>query len=119
MIAHVDVLLCRWGRWSVKQASRDVGYPSTSPMFKDATPGRGFGSEIPHGVGMGAMDMHAVDRAVQQLPIIPRCVVVRHYQHEGCSYRATAAACGVSHKSVTQYLNQAHLMISDLLENSA
>lgn len=57
--------------------------------------------------------MDTVDRAINALPIVLRCVVVYHYQRQS-SLRATAAACGISHKSATQYLNQAH----GIIENS-
>lgn len=114
MISHIDVLLCRWGRWAIAQARREVGYPSVSPMFRDAKPGRGFGSEIPVGVCTGRADMDAIDRAVQSLPLVLRCVVMHHYQHQS-SLRDTATACGISHKSATQYLNQAHGMLAGQL----
>lgn len=114
LIASIDVLLCHWGRWAFAQARREVGFSSVSPMFRDAAPGRGYGSEPPSGVTGNAADMEAVDRAVVSLPVVLRCVVIQHYQRQS-GLRATAAACGISHRSVRQYLNQAHRMIAETI----
>lgn len=113
MIARIDVLLCRWGRWAVSQARREVGYPSISPMFRDSRLGRGYGSEVPAGVSDG--DMDAIDRAINALPAVLRVVVVCHYQRQG-AMRATAVSCGISHRSVSQYINQAHGLIAQHLD---
>lgn len=114
MIAHIDMLLCRWGRWALANARREVGYASVSPMFKDAGSGA-YGSGIPPGVSVISDDMQAVDLAVQALPAVQRCVVIHHYQLQS-SLRNTATVCGISYKSVSQYLGQAHELLSERLE---
>lgn len=112
MIGAIDAMLCQWGRWAVAQARRDVGYPSVSPMFKDSARGGGYGSGVPVGVEFG--DIPACDRAINRLPLVLRCVVIQHYQIQS-SLRDTAKACGISHKSASQYLGQAHRSIAELL----
>lgn len=113
MIGSIDAMLCQWGRWAISQARREVGYSPISPMFKDSARGGGYGTGVPVGVEFG--DIPACERAVNRLPIVLRCVVVQHYQM-GSSLRDTAKACGISHKSASQYLGMAHREIAESLD---
>lgn len=115
MMPSIDMLLCRWGVWAIAQARREAGFASVSPMFRDTPSGRGFGSEIPNGVGCWDHSMGDIDRAVVCLPSVLRCVVVQHYQMQS-SVRDTAMACGISNKSVSQYLDRAHGLIAEHLD---
>lgn len=96
--------------------SGGLGYPSVSPMFKDAGLRGSFGSGVPVGVEFG--DVQACDRAVNRLPIVLRCVVIQHYQMQS-SLRDTARVCGISHKSAKQYLGMAHRAISESFEHDS
>lgn len=113
MIGSIDAMLCQWGRWAVAQARREVGYSPICPMFKDSSRGGGYGSGVPVGVEFG--DIPACDRAVNRLPVVLRCVVIQHYQIQS-SLRDTAKACGISHKSASQYLGMAHKSIAECLD---
>jgi len=110
----IKVLLSRWGRWAIKRDSRGLGYPSTSPMFRDAPKGDGFGDALP--IGIAETDILAVDAAVMRLPEGLRLVVIYIYQR--CySLRDAARRLGFSHQSVGKYLADAHNKISLDIEN--
>ena len=114
MISWVDCLLCRWGRWAVKKELDGIGYVSQSKILKGwAARGDGYGSSSP--MGFCADDVMACDRAISELPAVLRIVVVEHYQRQS-SVRDTAKRCGISPKSVTQYISQAHGAIARHLE---
>lgn len=109
MRAQIEVLLSMWGRWSVRRGSGGLGFPSVSPMFKDAPRGDSYGSAIP--LGFADADMEAVDVAVRRLPGVQRLAVVEMYQHGG-SLRTVAARMGISDKTLAKYLDAAHEKIA-------
>ena len=114
MIAHIDILLCRWGRWAVAQASREVGYPSVCPMFRDVGSGA-YGSKEP--AGLGDVDVIEVDKAVRALPDVLRATVVTHYQHAK-SFRESAARCGIRRGLLNRFLSDSHIFIDRWLSGS-
>jgi hypothetical protein len=111
MIARIDVLLCRWGRWASAHARRDIGYASISPMFRDVGDGA-YGSSIPAGVG--DIDITQIDKAVSSLPDVQRIVVISHYQM-GSSFRETANRCGIKRGLLNKFLSEAHASIDKWL----
>lgn len=109
MITWVDVSLNAWASWAISQARREVGYPSVSPMFKDAPSGRVFESHEP---GVIRADLMQMDRAVMALPSLLKVVVVEYYQRRRSANDA-AKALGVRKTQMYRYLDQAHLHIAD------
>lgn len=109
MKAQMEVLLSMWGRWAIRRAAGGLGYPSVSPMFKDAPRGDSFGSQEP--LGIGEPEMLMVNAAVERLPGVLKLAVIETYQRGG-SLRAIGARMGISDKTVGKYLADAHQKIS-------
>lgn len=105
MKAQIEVLLSLWGKWAVRRESKALGFPSISPMFRDSPRGDAYGSAPP--MGFAEADILFVDAAVMRLTDVHRLVVIECYQRPG-SFRDHAMRLGIHHKSMTQYLNQAH-----------
>ena len=110
----LDMLLCRWGRWSVKRESSALGYGSVSPMFKDArVDGDGYGSEFDP--GFTSQDVLSCDAAVNRLPLEHRRVVIVHYRNQG-GIRRTARELGCNFHKARDLLNYAHGFLHVLLD---
>lgn len=113
MIASIDILLTRWARWSVSSESRAVGYPSTSPMFRD-TPSTGvFGSSEPFGVS--ASDYRDITHAIDFLPLILKACVIEYYLRNAGA-EESASRLGIKKSMMFKYLHSAHEQIGDFLQ---
>lgn len=107
--ANVEILLSAWGKWAVRIETKAIGYPSTSPMFREARFGKGFGSSEP--IGISDDDMKAVDKAVQTLPVILRATLNEFYKRQ-CSIRELSLHLGCDKNAAGRYLNEARRRIS-------
>lgn len=112
MIAHIDILLGRWARWVVSVESRAVGYPPTSPMFKDSPSSCVYCSSEPFGIS-GA-DYRDVTRAVDALPVLLKHCVLEYYQRNGGA-EAVALRLGIKKSVMFKYLHSAHEQIGQFL----
>ena len=112
--SSVEILLAAWGRWAIRVETKGIGYPSISPMFREARFGKGFGSAPP--VGLNDSDLRAVDAAVQRLPVILRATLNEFYKSQ-CSVRDLAKRLGCGHKAAGQYLNEARRRLAKALES--
>ena len=112
MIAHIDMLLSRWARWAISTESRAVGYPSASPMFRDAPSTGVFESREPF--GLGAADYRDVTRAVDALPILLKHCVIEYYQRNGGA-EAVAGRLGIKKAVMFKYIHAAHESIGQYL----
>lgn len=112
MLAHIDVILTRWARWSIRSESRSVGYPGTSPMFR-STPSSGvFESREPF--GLGATDYGEVTKAVDSLPLVLKTCIVEYYQRNAGAEEA-ASRLGIKKGVMFKYIHCAHEAIEEFL----
>ena len=116
MIAQIDMLLVRWARWVISSEARAVGYPPTSPMFKDSPSSGVYGSSEPF--GLFASDYKDVTRAVDSLPILLKHCVIEYYQRNGGA-EAVAGRLGIKKAVMFKYLHSAHEHISQSLAVAA
>lgn len=79
MIEYIHVQLSAWGRWSVRNMSKGIGYSSSCPMFNERFGGE-FASRPPTGVEVSGLDaLHDVDKAVKMLPQDQRVLAFDYY----------------------------------------
>jgi predicted DNA-binding protein (UPF0251 family) len=111
-IYRLDILLCAWGRWANASITRSLGYPRVSPMFRDARPGRAYTSTPP--AGLTSPDSQWIDDAINQLPSIPRIILMDYYQIGG-TMRQCAARTGIHHTAFGRGLENAKKMLTEIL----
>lgn len=116
MINHIDIMLCRWGEWSIRQAAAGVGYPSISPMFRDMPRSDVFRSFEPIGA-FDHMDMDDLSLAVSKLPSPHREIVICHYQHSK-TWNDTCRKMKTHKKALARYLDESHRKIMYYLDES-
>jgi hypothetical protein len=116
MILYVDHLLCSWGVWSRRMAGRAVGYPSCSPMFRDAPAGQGYASRPP--LGIDRQDNTVTDAAIQRLCEEDRRLCVEVYQIGGKTVEI-AARMGWYRERVSRRLHVVHQELLGILNDIA
>lgn len=114
MKSSMEVLLCSWAKWASAGHLKALGYPSTSPMFRDARPSRCYESSPPAGLFCGADQMEEMDRAINALPGLLRLIIIESYLFGG-SQRDIAARIGISAVSVGRYLASAYEQLENIL----
>ncbi|WP_434513791.1 hypothetical protein AB6Q56_14515 [Dechloromonas sp. ARDL1] len=112
MLAHIDVMLTRWARWSIRSESKSVGFPNKSPMFRD-TPSSGvYGSSEPF--SLNHCDFDDVTKAIEALPILLKHCVIEYYLRNGGA-DAVAGRLGIKRSVMFKYIHSAHEMIDAFL----
>ena len=115
--AGIKTMLAIWGCWAGRQASRSLGYPTVSPMFRDAPRGDGFGSQVPLGVSGGAgPEIYRLDFDISRLPIVQKAALVEVYQIGG-SFREIAARMGVKRDALSCWLEKAYTSLVIGIDN--
>ena len=112
MIAHIDMLLVRWARWSIRSESRSIGFSGCSPMFRDSPSSGVYGSVEPFAVT--SEDFRDVTSAVNALPILLKHCVIEYYQRNGGA-EAVAGRLGIKKSVMFKYLHTAHEQIDQFL----
>jgi hypothetical protein len=80
MIEYIHVQLAIWGKWTARQAAKDVGYPSVSPMFNQVQHGGAYESRPPAGVTVGDInEIQDTDDAVSRLSESDKSLVNAYY----------------------------------------
>lgn len=116
MKAQIEVLLSMWGRWAIRRASGALGYPRTSPMFREMPAGDAYGNSLP--LDVADCDLEAVDRSVNCLPMVLKVVVIEVYQRSvGKSHTEIARVLGVDRKTLGKYISSAHDWIAIDMRN--
>lgn len=116
MILYVNGLLCSWGSWARRSAARGLGYPSVSPMFKDAPAGKGYGSKVP--LGVDDADNAATDAAIQRLSAEDRRLCIEVYQIGGTTVEV-ASRIGCHRQRVPERLHRMHQELLGYLNDIA
>ena len=97
-----DALMREWANWTRQPLKAGVGYKPSSLnlLMAGGTPGGGgFHSVVlSYGADVDSVFVQ-IDRAVNQLPMIPRSVVRRYYQQPG-TVDQMAADLGVSRRTM-------------------
>ncbi len=113
MIEKIHACLSAWGKWTVKQESREIGYPSTCPMFRNLISGRGEGHTTPpinSFTGYGAME--ELSRIVSSLTIDMRKLCVEYYVASG-KHRAIANRMRIHPDTLYQRLHRLHESVAN------
>lgn len=108
MIEYVHVQLSVWGRWTIRNSSVALGYPSVSPMFSSSRFDGSYGSRPPSGVDVcGADHVQDTDAAVQRLPNEMRKLCVEYYVvgGSGCDI---AGRLGIAKRTLYDRLSSMH-----------
>lgn len=117
MIPYIHTQLAAWGRHVVRASIRGLGFPSTSPMFRDAPPSVGFGSAAPVGVRIGGQeDIDDMDKAVKRLSRQDQSFVVEYYVAGGSAVDI-AARLSISRQSLYRRLDSLHCALLGLLND--
>lgn len=113
---YVEHLLSAWGRWAQRKASKGIGFPSCSPMFKDAPVGKFYESRPP--LGLDQADCEATDKAIQRLSAEDRRLCVEVYQIGGKTVEI-AARLGWHRQRVPERLQRMHQELLGYLNDIA
>lgn len=108
MIPYIDSQLSIWGKWSVAKASRGLGFSPVCPMFKQARYCGGFGSSVPVGVTIDAVEnVLDMDAAVGRLAQEQRRLCVEFYIVRG-SGEEVAGRLGMAKRTLYDRIHCVH-----------
>lgn len=113
MIEFIHVQLAAWGRWTIRQSSKGIGYATSCPMFQERFGGE-FASRPPTGVEVAGIDsLHDVDRAVAMLCPEQRTIAFEFYVRNATA-KSIAERIGVSRKT---FYDRLHILQQKVLYN--
>jgi hypothetical protein len=111
MLAHIDSLLARYGRWAIRADSGALGYAKMS-ILAGASEGEEFAEPSPP-PDVTMEDFRAVEKAILNLPIVHiSCVAVVYILLPNKSLVKQAAKLGISRQALTQYIDYAQRNIA-------
>ncbi len=107
MIPYIDAQMAAWGRWAVRRASRALGYPQVSPMFRGAR-FASRGSTAQQGVAICDLsEIHDMDAAVQRLAPAERALAAEFYVVGGTGAEI-AARLGIARQRLYEKIHLLH-----------
>ena len=112
MIEYIHVQLSAWGRWSLRRASKGVGYSPVCPMFKDVRHGEGYESRPPSGVEVASFnELVDIEQAVSRLSQDGKRLCMEYYVVQG-SGEEVASRLGIARRTLYDRLHmvQQHVM---------
>lgn len=113
MIEYIEVQLCAWGRWALRQDSGALGYPKTSPMFREYRSGGAYSSSVPFGVQDYVDD---TDAAIKRCSLDQRKLAAQMYMVGGAA-GDVASRLGISRRTLYRRLDVLHLVVMDRLHD--
>lgn len=117
MIDYINVQLSVWGKAMVHRGSAGLGYPSVSPMFRDASHGGAYGSREPLGVS-DSVYIDETDRAVQRLCPDDQRLCVEFYQVGGTAVDI-ARRLGIARQRLYERVHAVHCLVLGFLNDIA
>lgn len=108
MIEYIHTQLSIWGKWSLANATKGIGYSPVSPMFKGARHGEGYGSNPPPGISIDCADsIRDTDSAVSRLGREQKLLCVEYYVRGGRN-EDVAARLGIAKRTLYDRLHAVH-----------
>lgn len=110
----IEALLCRWGRWALRQDDHGLGYPRHVSYCRDAAASFAFVDAVLL-ESITDQDSALVDKAISTLPPTLQALAIARYQHN-LSLRRIARDAGWSHQTTRNRLDQIRLLVQTTLD---
>lgn len=113
-IVWLHVLLCRWGRWSIRNASGGLGYAKMS-IIAGAHEGDGTHDPAPP-PDVTNEDFEAISDAIRTLPTELVGAIVQLYVHgSGKAFYRIARDSGIHRDTLQRMILRSHRLLEPLL----
>lgn len=119
MIDWIGDILTKWGHWAARTEAGGIGFPRFSPSCRaDRSDAWGDG-RLPS--DLSDDDMHAITRAVDELPMIPgrplKMLVILRYR-DAWPYRRIAGHFLIPQQTCRDRMHEAHGILAKTLAKS-